>query len=86
MIALFGEKKEIDCGLLQENVIEMLMCTYLLRAERYFWVQIIKYENLCKGIKVMEKYNNQHYVSHISKESNRGKLRFNYKRQQTYRV
>jgi hypothetical protein len=44
MIALFGEKEGDRLWTsLQENVIEML-CTYYLRAEDIFWVQIIKYE------------------------------------------
>jgi hypothetical protein len=50
MIALFGEKKETDYGyLLQANVIETDMCLLVRTKKDIFWVQIVKYENLCKG-------------------------------------
>jgi hypothetical protein len=51
MIALFEKKKETDYGyLLQANVIT-LICGLLTCAQNknIFWVQIVKYENLCKG-------------------------------------
>jgi hypothetical protein len=50
MIA-YSEKKRGDrlWVSLQANVIETLICGLLvLRTKDIFWVQIVKYENLCK--------------------------------------
>jgi hypothetical protein len=53
MIALFGEKKETDYGyLLQANVIETLICTYLCSEQkRYILGTNSEIRKSCKGIK-----------------------------------
>jgi hypothetical protein len=54
MIAYSEKKKETDygylCGKCDRNADMWL--TYLCSEQKdIFWVQIVKYENLCKGIK-----------------------------------
>jgi hypothetical protein len=78
--SLFGEKEGYG-GIFAGKCVETLICGYLLvlRTKDIFWVQIVrKYENLCKGIKNMEKYK-QTTLCIISAEEQLSQIKLNHK-------